>query len=610
MKGVVFLLILILIFWYYGSPSLHKDKSEKYTLQSFCQEFDIPIPDFDVHETMSTIVRSLHQKVKMSFSQWSKTNSNILTTIPAENMVILYLANGGAISGELVREDADRYIIKFQGGLTEFKAHEVKHVQRGEKIQTRDGLFVADVPEGEVNKWSYTNDVIMQLTNGEIVDAAIRSIGKDSITVCYDFEDGGSIEQDIMRSEIEYLLFKPIINQRSNDIEESLKGLFPDMQFYTEGNITIVTDSYITWVRRYKQVLHHVQTEIYCKFYNLFKTQKQHAQNFVVIFDNPADYIEYAIADGVPGWIVPGYFSPKTKVLYLYNMIGDEMEGFINALMNNVYGKAIDNLAERVESVVDKRYHVFVEGQAKGIKDKFWRYFDWFMGRLRRTTFAILRHEFSHELFSNWELVAVVVSKLDEKGIPDLKKKKKFLETTDVKEKRRILRELITLKSEEALPEMQAANSWLAEGLATYCETDPIGTQNDERIYGFQQMIKNNALFPLEQLTVYKIGSFPGVYHEAMLHAYSQSWALVMFLMDTYPGRFMQYIQKIAEQTPQENEDIEWLIEAIGKDARTIEAELIEYMKQFPQVEDPYMEQIDEMKRLHDSLVNFGSVNA
>ncbi len=611
MKWTAFFLILLVIFWYYGSPSLHEGKGKKYTIQTFCQEFNIPIPEFDVHKTIKEIIKVLKKKLESFSNTSSGTDSNILVAIPDENMVILFLKNGGAISGELIYEDADRYRIRAQGGVAEFMAYEVKHVQRGKTIKSKDNIFINDIEGILDNQWNFINDIVIVLTNGEILDVPISSIRNETITVRYDFDEGGSIEQDILRSKVEYLMFKPILNQRSREIENSLKNLFPDMKFYNEGSTTIVTDSYITWVRNYKRILRQVQTEIYCKFYNIFKTREQHVQNYVVIFDHPEKYIENAVSDGVPGWIVPGYFSPTTKVLYLYNMIGEEMENFINGLMHDVFGKAVDDVVDRVETFVDKRYHVFVEGQAKSIKDKYWRYFEWYMGRLRRTTFAILRHEFSHELFSNWALVGVVISKIKEKEIPNVKKKKKFLETKDVKEKQKILRELITLRSEEPLPEIQAANSWLAEGLATYCETGPtIGSQNDERVYCFQEMLRDNAFFPLEQLTVYKIGSFPGMYHEAMLYAYSQSWALVKYFMDTYPDKFMKYILKISEKTPEGNEDIEWLIEAIGKDARTIEAELLEYMKKFPQIEDPYFEQFDEMQKLHDSLVNFGSVNA
>lgn len=522
--------------------------------------------------------------------------------------VTIYLLNGSAVSGKLIGQTNDRYIIGYQSGTTEFTADEVDYIEEGALVTGEFGIYVPDIEEEE--EWPYENDVVMRLASGEVLDGRISLVGEKAVMVRHVFKEGGHIEQEIKRSDIESLLFKPVNNVKSSETKKALKKLFPAMTLYTEGNITIITDSYITWVKKYKQALRRTQTEIYFNFYELYKTQKQSVQNFVVIFDNPSEYVKYAIADGVPGWIAPGYFSPTTNVLYLYNMIGEQTEEFIRRLMINIYGNVIDSVVDQVEALVHDRYHVFVEGQAKGIKDKYWQYFDWWMGLLRRTTFLVLRHEFTHEMLSNWGLVMVVVSTFDEEEFPHADKKKKFLETSDAAEGLKILMELGTLRSQDSLPPMRATNSWLAEGLATYGETEMLGTDNEERIFWFQEMLRENAFFPLEQLTVYKIGSFPGVCYDAMLYAYAESWALVTFFMEKYPDEFMQYVHKVGSQTSEANQDLEWLIEAIGKDARTIEKELLAFMDQFPEVENPLMKTFDKRKELHDSLVTFGYVKA
>jgi len=523
------------------------------------------------------------------------------------NQVTLYLTNGGAISGELVSETSEKYIVRWQGTLTEFLIEEVERISRGESIESSDGIVVPEAPKEE---WVYTHDIIIKMTNGEVMDVAIEQITNDIITFRTDIEGGGYIEQEINTANVEELFFNGIENTESRNIKKTLSDLFPKMQVYEEGNITLFTDSYATVVKKYLKSLRQEQTEIYMQFYPILKSRSQDMQHFVVIFDNPEEYIEFALADGVPGWMAPGYFNPETHVLFLYNMVGDRMQDFIKALMNNVYGGQIDMAVDYIESRVDQRYHVFIEGQAKGFKDKYWEYFDWWLGVLRKTTVMVMRHEFAHEFFSNWKLVAVNVSTLEDDSVKDLEGKKKFLETEDDDEKIKILTELATLRSNEPPPEMKAANSWLAEGLATYCETSPIGSSNGERIFGFQDMMRQNAFFPLGQLTVYKIGSFPGVYHEAMLHAYSQSWALVNFLMHRYPNQFMEYVLKMGAKPPEGDEDLQWLISIIGKDSRTIETELIEYMEQFPEEEDPFMTLIEKRRKLRDSLVNFGHVKA
>ena len=80
------------------------------------------------------------------------------------------------------------------------------------------------------------------------------------------------------------------------------------------------------------------------------------------------------------------------------------------------------------------------------------------------------------------------------------------------------------------------------------------------------------------------------------------------YFMERYPAQFMGYMQKISKVHPEGNQDVEWLIEAIGKNARDIETELIDYMQQFPRLEDPMIELFQERKKLHDSIVYFGGV--
>jgi hypothetical protein len=551
-------------------------------------------------------IRDIIEKIK----SWFVVSVNAVSAGKAlrpEGMVTVYLTNGSALTGKLLSDVEGIVKVLWQGGVVEFKAEEVVRVEKGEILDESSGIRLV---EQKIEKWPYENDVVVKLFNGEVLDVAIDNITAKAIVVKYTFVGGGAIEQDIDRSKVECLMFKTVENERSQQIKASLKRLFPDMRFYTEGDITLVTDSYITWVRKYKRALLRVQTEVYCTFYELFKGRSPQVQHFVVIFDDPADYIEYAISDGVPGWVAPGYFSPQSDVLYLFNMAGERMENEITAMMKNYYGSSIDTAVGRAKQGTDDRYHVFLEGTAQDIKNKFWEYFDWWTAALRRTTFSILQHEFTHELFSNYGLQMVTASKLDQKIFPDLEKKRKFLATDDPDEKSKILMDLVTMKSKETLPDMSAANSWLVEGMATFCETDPVGSQNDERIFAFQEMMRQNAFLPLEQLTVYKIGSFPGVYPEAMLFAYAQSWALVRFLMERYPHEFLVYMQKIVATQPQGSQDIEWLVQAIGKDERTIESELKEYMQQFPQLEDPVIKILSERKKLQDSIAYFGDVKS
>ncbi len=542
-------------------------------------------------------------KVTGDFSEKAENDTDDVA-----KMVILYLKNGNAISGELIFEDDNRYQIKWQGSILDFYKDEIEKVKRHETIDTEDGVIF--VPKEDNVKWEYKNDVVVKLYNGEVVDAEIYGVDDNSVHVRKYLDEGGNIELDIKRDDIDYLLFKPVKNKETEEIETSLMNLFPGMTRYKNSNITVYTDSYIVWARKYRKVLNKTQTEIYLKFFELFKTRKQSVQNFVVIFDDYEKWIEFTASDGIPGWMVWGYFSPDRKTLFLFNQLGDKVENFIRSVMKDLFENRIDASVEALKSRVDKSYHLSIEGQARGIKGKFEEYFQWHMDRLKHLTFSTLMHEFTHETFSNWGIQMIVLSKFSKASFGDIEKKRKLFETDNPEEKKRILNELITGNVTSAISEIEAANSWLSEGLATYCETYPeIGRDNKERIYEFQQMLKEDSFLPLEQLSAYKIGSFRGVYPKAMLYAYAESWAFVKFFMEKYPNKFIKYLNEYSKlKDVTYEEDVELLEKLIGKGRRELESELMEFMGQYEEVDDPVVTLLERRKQLYDSLVNMGDV--
>lgn len=458
-------------------------------------------------------------------------------------------------------------------------------------IQGAIYAFASEVAD----EWPYENNIVIKQTNGIIVDARIARVGKEDIVVEYPIEGGGSIEQDLKREKIEYLIFRPVNNQESNMTRGSLKMLFPKMQFYNEGNFTIVTDSYITWVKNYRSILRQTYTDIYLNFFELFKDKKPQFQNFVVVFDNYDAFTAHALADNIPAWSVMGYFNPKRRVLYLFNSLGDEFAGLIFEIMVGVPVRIIDGQVYQLKKGASGSQEMVLEGLADDIKDKYWRSYNVIKGEFREKTESTLRHEFTHELFACWGMQNIIVSKAGRAIDRFVEKKKDFFETKDLFKKRRLLMDIITLKRGEEPLNLQAANSWFVEGAATYCETYPIGKQNDKWLFIFQEMKKNGMVYPLEQLTVYKMGSFPGVYPKAMIYAYAQSWAFFTFLMDRYPDEFMEYQKKMSTMRAEEQDDIKWLLEVLGKDSKALQDEFLQYMDKYEQLEDPFVKRFETL---------------
>ncbi len=501
--------------------------------------------------------------------------------------VELHLIRGSVMSAKLIKKTSGGYEVEWKGDKFFINSSQIKYVEYKTQKET---------------EWPYKNDVVIRKTNGVMLDGEITDVAADRVTVSFK-EGGGSADMDVKKSEIEYLLFAPVYNKESEGIEKRIKAQFPKMKFYREGNITLVTDSYITWVNLYKKTLRNEYTEIYFKFFRLLKGRRAKTQNFVVVFDDFADFAESSMTDGVPFWAVLGYFNPTDKVLYLFNAFGDRVEKMVFDIIVGRTGKSVDKIVEAIKKRVDERYHIFIDGQVKEYTDRYWAIYSLYKGELTEETLSTLRHEFAHELFSNWGVQDIMLSrpKIDKEKIA--RKKKEFLETKDYKKKEELLEGLMKLRREEVEGiEMEASESWLSEGLATYCGTDPIGSKDDSWLFIYQDAARNKELNPIEFFTSFKMGSFPGLCHKAALVSYAQSWAFTTFLMARYPDQFLTYQQEIAAVKPgtdsgEKREELKILLKCLNKDLPALEKEFADYMNTYKKVDDPY---VAKFIRYHD----------
>jgi len=493
--------------------------------------------------------------------------------LAAVKAVTVYLKHGGVVSGKLISKRGDTITVEWKG---EPFVIEPRQIARVEYKTERD------------ISWPYESDTAVVRTNGVILDGRITDVRKDEVTVSFP-QGGGGMEMTLKRSDIDHLLFAPVCTKDSLAIEKRLKSLFPKMEIYKDGNITLFTDSYPTTANAYRKLLRNFYSEVYLKFFKLFNGRRPASQCFVVAFDDFQDYVEYAITDGVPGWIAVGYFSPLEKTLYIFNAFGDRMEKMVFDVMVGKTGRSFDMIVNGIKGRVDSRYHVFLEGQAKEISDKFWDAYNLYKNELNEMTTSTLRHEFTHEIFNSWGFQSVVLSKpnIDKRKLEATKKE--FLDTKDYRKKEELLMSLMRLKKEEYEGvEVGAAQSWLSEGLATYCATDPIGTIDEGWLFTYQDAASRKEVNPIEFLTNFKVGSFPGLALKAALGSYAQSWALVSFLMERYPDQFMAYQIRFATQKPKDGEEeLRWLLESVGKDLPALEKELSDHMSMYPKVEDP-----------------------
>jgi hypothetical protein len=539
-----------------------------------------------VIDTIKKIDRSVRSSARKLSAMAPKVGSKEDTS----QAVKITLKHGGVIEATLVNKTKDGYLVDWKGENVEIKTKQVKTLE----YKTRKEV-----------EWLYKNDVVVRRTNGIVLDGEITDANSGGVTLLFD-EGGGRLEMTVKREEIDCLEFAPVSNKDSREQEAHLKAQFPKMKVYREGNITIFTDSYDTWVKMYRRELRAQYTDIYLKFFKVFKGRKSTGQNFVVVFDDFMDYCEYALTDGVPGWLAVGYFEPVNRVLYIFNAFGSNMEKMVFEVIVGKAGKSIDQIVNVVKKHVDERYHIFIDGQVKELTDRYWDVFSLYKSELTDLTFSVLRHEFTHEMFNNWGLQNIIVSKpnIDKKRLVD--KKKEILETKDWKKKEGLLMSLMKMRKPEDDIEIESAQSWLNEGLATYCETTPIGAIDKERIFAFQEMAKKGAVNPIEFLTSFKVGSFRGLTYTAKLDAYAESWAFTAFLMDRYPDGFMDYQIKMAQVSKGEKDELALLLGSLNKDLPALEKEFSDYMNTCEKADDPDVERYMRYYNIWSDLMQSG----
>lgn len=506
-----------------------------------------------------------------------------------DKQVVIRLKNGSAISCRLISETPNQVVVEWEGGQVTFGRNEILGIDR-KKSLGGDGIQIAEVVKKEA--WAYHNNPVFRMTNGQIIDGALKNFDGKALTVAEDLGSGAFIDHEIPLQKLETLLFKQIENPESAKAEEKLRGLFPRMRVYREGMITLITDSEGASLKTLKQTIHNQIMELYLKFHGLLKGREPMYQHMVVVFDDFDEYVQYALTDGVPAWACPGYFLPTEKTLFMINLFGDRFSGIMYEAVSgtrDIVNQQADMLKERA----GERYEAQIDGIAHDLKSKLENAFAYLKGIAIDETLMTLRHELTHEFLHDWGVQSIIVSKLKGKSTEELdKKRKELLEEQSIEKKKQIIIDILGVRKKDSpkVDDFEAANSWFVEGVAEYASTTGIGRPNTARLYKVKEAKRTNSLLPVEHLTVYKMGSFLGLASDAALSMYAQSWSFVDFLMTKHRTGFIKYLQRMASERPAEGDDLKWLLESLGMELRAIESEWHAYIDLQEDVKDPEIE--------------------
>jgi hypothetical protein len=293
---------------------------------------------------------------------------------------------------------------------------------------------------------------------------------------------------------------------------------------------------------------------------------------------------------------VPGYFSPQEKVLYLYNLWGERWQKFYYDGVTSASQKIDDKAANAKNRYNTGSDEIVVDGFYQDLKNVYWDWYNIHKEIMVSITSTTLRHELTHEILNNWGLQNIVLSKADVDQDEVARKKKEMIDAIEADDKNKqegIFREIVNMdrKSMQGYA-AECDGSWITEGMATYCESYPFGSINEERLFEYQDAAAKNELNPIEFLTSFKMGSFIGLCEKAKLSSYGESWALVYFLMNRYRDKFLEFQEKMADAGSRkidQKEQLKVLLESLGKDLPSLEKEFRDYMATLPKADDRYV---------------------
>ncbi len=505
----------------------------------------------------------------------------------------IYLKNKNIMQATILREDEHVVVASWNGIEVTLTREEIETIEYGDgkAVPTGDGIVLAKTDEN--TPWPYKSDRVIRLNNGQVLDGKIIESNPYAVMFQDDLGSGSYSELEVARDRIDSLLFRPVVDEGSLKIAEWIRAQFPKMKFYTTGMITLVTDTQGVSLKEIKRALAEQATALYLEFFDLLKDKKPAAQHYVVIFDKQEEYAAYALKDGIPVSVCQGYFMPAKKILFMSNAFGDQATDLLYQTVSQSRGK-VDKEIQQAKDLYGAEHSTQLDNKAREAKERLDSAVIYMSGLSRDFALVLLRHEFTHEFFYNWGIQGIRVSNIKDSAGGGKEKEDpapaKGENGEDAKTRIMGLLGIEKPGQKARVIPVEAANSWFVEGLAEYAATTMINEPNNERLYNLKESKKKNEIWPLEQLTVYKMGSFPGVTEEAALSAYAQSWGFVGFLMKYYREGFLSFLGRLTRQIPKDGEDIAWLTESVGRDLKTLQAEWLTFIDSLDTVADPRVE--------------------
>ncbi len=447
------------------------------------------------------------------------------------------LKTGGVIEGKIVDEYGGKVTMAWQGGEVGFHAGEIAKIERNLQIVpgetgSGDGLILPEMKEPE-SAWPAGARQLLRLKTGEILGGELEGKSKEAFILRQRFEEGGSAVVEVPMERVSRIeLWKPL--PEMSDSLRQFHEAHPGLKYTRKGNYQILTSERDPAdLRFYLNVLDRFFQEFVVHFFELIDFNQEPRPLDVIFLGTRGEFDEMLRQIGFRFQTTPaGFYHYQSGHLVFYNAKTDPA-----LLRGRVEARALREKMEQISGEPGSMAGVDVQktrGSAERIADQAARNELRIMAAARARTTQVVRHEGGHQLFDYFRITPF-----------DLSPGRVF-SGIGSHEPREVA------EGEELLTDGNFyQGAWLVEGLAVYCETDPIGDVHPERLAHLRFALEENTLLPLEFLTNFSRGT--GIHELDRIYAnlsYSQSWAFVYFLMQAeYRARFFDFIRASRDQT-------------------------------------------------------------
>jgi hypothetical protein len=448
----------------------------------------------------------------------------------------LVLKSGGVIQGAIVSETESEVKFEWGGGVVGFGRDEIERIERDVSNQplTEGGsdLIVPDfAPEGGLQHKDWPEGVkhVVYLKNGENVGGEIKVVNDKMITVRQALEGGGAIEHDLDPAQVEKIALWPPPPDSGRERLAEFLTQYPTLDLLRRGYYYIMSsEQNQSDLKRFLRTIDHFHHDFLFHFFGLFDPNQPLPNLDVMIFGTRTEFDALLQEIGFNVRSNPvGFYHFNERKLVFYNV---KTDAAVQA------GLAQTRQAQDQIASVRSSYSPREQSQIDMMETQAQRQELQLLGDVLLRNINVIRHEGGHQLFHTLGVTPLEVY----------------------------------------------AGGWLIEGMAVYCETDPIGRIHEEKLMLLRYELEKGEPMPLEYLINFARGK--GFHKLDPIYAnvaYANSWAFIYFLMKDYREPFFNFLKEMRVQGPAYNEYLErdLLEKHLGKGIKAVDEEYHKFTK-------------------------------